>query len=68
MPKRAAHPILLWAAICQSPRSEWIHYGTVAGTRRDAKRLYLETWNPDYAADALKRVRFARVVVALQQP
>lgn len=59
-------PISMWAAICRSPRSEWVMGHTIRRTRGEARKAYLESWMPEYQTRALKHVRFARVVVALR--
>ena len=63
----SAPSVVLWAAVIKSQRSEWIHHYTIRSTRRAAKAAYLETWIPSHHRIALKNVRFAKVVVALQE-
>lgn len=69
---KTALPITLWAVIVKSKRSEWIHYETIARTKRKAWRKYQEQWNPDYlhlatAELAVGRVRLSRVKVEVAQ-
>lgn len=63
---RASMPISMWAAICRSPRSEWVMGHTIRRTRGEARKAYLESGVPEYQKKALKHVGFARVVVALK--
>ena len=57
-------PIVLWAAIIDSKRSAWIHWHTIRRTRKEARAAYLEMWGDKYHKQALKNVRFARVIVS----
>lgn len=63
---KTAAPILMWAAICRGERTEWIRHDTIRRTRSDARKAYLYYWEPEYHAKALRHVRFARVVVAVE--
>ncbi len=65
MSLKPAQPTMMWAAIYQSTRSEWIVFDTVRKRRSDAKAAYLSNYDPKYHARVLGRVRFARVVVSL---
>jgi len=65
---KPAVPIIRWAAIGTNGIREWIHHDTLRYTRRDARAAYLAWWDEDPKAQraALKRVRFARVVVSIE--
>lgn len=63
---RKPHPIRMWAVIIKSHRSEWIHWETVAPTRKGARDRYDTIWsNPGRVQIMLKegRIRLARVTV-----
>lgn len=62
-----ARPVAMWAAVVRSTRTEWIHYLTIRRTRAEARAAYLEQWEPEYRPKALKNVRFAKVVISLEE-
>lgn len=56
----------MWAVIVRSKRSEWIHWPTIARTRREAWEKYEAHCPPAYQAEQdlkKKKVRLARVTV-----
>lgn len=62
---KPAKPITMWAAVVSNPRGEWIHRNTLRRTRKEARAAYLDQWAPWTHKKVLKRIRFARVTVAL---
>lgn len=59
-------PVILWAVIVRSKRSEWIHHGTLRQTRKDAWQAFCESWGNRPALEWERkagRYRLARVVV-----
>lgn len=68
--KRTASPILMWAVIVRSQKSEWIHYETVHRLRREAYGKYEERHTPEIALRDFNsgRIRMARVAISLLQP
>lgn len=63
-----AVPVRMWSAVQGVPwgRSWQINTGTISRTRSKARAAYLAQWDEDYHARALKRVRFARVIVSME--
>ena len=57
-------PVVMWAAIIKSKRTEWIDHRTIRRLRRDSVKAYLVDWDWDYYDVAMSRVRFARVKVS----
>ena len=56
-------PIIMWAAIVKSQKSEWIEHCSLRYLKRECKAEYLNGWHPDDYKWLLARVRFARVEV-----
>jgi hypothetical protein len=61
---RTPVPATMWAAIINGKRSAWIQPHAVRRTRREARAAYLNMWDNKYHKQALKHVRFARVIVS----
>lgn len=53
----------MWAPIVTGSRSEWPAWPYIRSTRRDAKKAYLEGFEPQAHARVLKNIRFARVTI-----
>lgn len=62
-----ATPAKQWAAIATHDRGGWIVPWTVRRTKREARIAYLGAYEPAYHVTALRRVRFARVVITEAQ-
>ena len=68
LPKRVVAPLSMWAVIVRSQRTEWIHWQTIARTRREAWDKYKEGWLPEHQQQCESElrsgmVRLSRVIV-----
>lgn len=66
--RRKPSPMRMWAVIVVNPRCDWIHYSSIARTRRAAWGSFLHLWSPHAHAARLAdlkagRYRLARVTV-----
>lgn len=53
----------MWAAVVRSKRSQWIHSGTLHGTREGAKDKYLSNWLAGDQKEELGSVTFLKVEI-----
>lgn len=64
---KAVAPLRMWAAVSKTkPRLSFIFPDTIRRTRAEAQGAYLAPLVPEQYSDALKNVRFVRVLVSFE--
>lgn len=63
--RRTARPLAMWAVIVQSSRSEWIHWMTLASTKKESWRRFLEQWLPEHHAAREEERRQGKLSIRL---
>lgn len=65
---KPASKIILWAVYIKGYRSEWIHWDTIACTRKQAWEKYVSFWTERKYPDEERRKKKCRLATVVVSP